>query len=62
MPPQNQYTETLDLDGLPIRTLNLEGLLRTKQTTRDKDVADRVVLERALAALGATPRKSSPDR
>jgi predicted nucleotidyltransferase len=44
-----RYAETVDLDGLPIRTVNLEGLLRTKQTMRDKDVADRIVLERALA-------------
>ena len=43
-----QYAETIDLDGLPLRTINLEGLLRTKQTMRDKDVADRIVLERAL--------------
>ena len=46
-----QYGETVDLDGLLIRTVNLEGLLRTKQTMRDKDVADRVVLERALEVL-----------
>ncbi len=46
-----QYAETVELDGLPIRTVNLEGLLRTKQTVRDKDAADRVVLERALATL-----------
>ena len=43
-----QFAETIDLDGLPIRTVNLEGLLRTKQAMRDKDVADRIVLERAL--------------
>jgi hypothetical protein len=43
-----QYAETIDLDGLPLRTINLEGLLRTKQTMRDKDIADRIVLERAL--------------
>ena len=43
-----QYAETVDLDGLPVHTVNLEGLLRTKQTMRDKDVADRVILERAL--------------
>ena len=46
-----QYAETVDLEGIPIRTVNLEGLLRTKQTTRDKDVADRIVLERALEML-----------
>lgn len=43
-----QYAETLDLDGLPLRTINLEGLLLTKQTMRDKDIADRIILERAL--------------
>ncbi len=43
-----QYAEIIDLDGIPVRTINLEGLLLTKQTMRDKDVADRAVLERAL--------------
>lgn len=46
-----QYSETVDMDGLSICTVNLEGLLRTKQTMRDKDVADRAVLERALEVL-----------
>lgn len=46
-----QYAETIDLDGIPVHTVNLEGLLLTKQTTRDKDVSDRVILERALKAF-----------
>ncbi len=46
-----QYAETIDLDGIPVHTVNLEGLLVTKQTTRDKDVSDRVILERALKAF-----------
>jgi len=46
-----RFAETFDLDGLPIRTVNLEGLLRTKQAMRDKDVADRIVLERALKSF-----------
>ncbi len=46
-----QYAETVDLDGIPVRTINLEGLLLTKQTLREKDIADRIVLERALAVL-----------
>lgn len=46
-----QYAETVDLDGIPVRTLNLEGLLRTKQTLRDKDIADRAILERALETI-----------
>ena len=48
-----QYAQTVDLDGVPVRTINLEGLLLTKQTLRDKDVADRIVIERALAAFRA---------
>lgn len=43
-----QYAITVDLEGIPVRTVSLEGLLRTKQTVRDKDVADRNILERAL--------------
>lgn len=42
----------IDLDGVPLRTLDIEGLLKTKQTARDKDKLDRIVLERALQALG----------
>lgn len=45
------FVETIDLDGIPVRTINLEGLIKTKQTPRDKDVADLRVLERALAEL-----------
>ena len=26
------YAETIDLDGVPVRTVNLEGLLLTKRT------------------------------
>ena len=51
------FAETVDLDGVPARTVNLEGLLRTKQSARAKDTADRIVLERALAAIRETGRK-----
>jgi hypothetical protein len=47
----SQFAQTINLDGIPVRTVNLEGLLKTKQTMRDKDIADRVVLERAIDAL-----------
>ena len=46
-----RYSQTLDLDGIPVRTVNLEGLLLTKQTMRGKDASDRVVIERALAVV-----------
>jgi len=42
------FSEIIDLDGVPVRTVNLEGLLRTKQGAREKDIADRLVLEAAL--------------
>lgn len=46
-----QYTEIIDVDGIKIHTLSLEGLLLTKQSLREKDKADRIVLERALEVL-----------
>lgn len=45
------YAITIDFDGIPVRTLSLEGLLKTKQTSRDKDKLDRLILERALNEL-----------
>ena len=54
----NRFAEVLDLDGIPVRTINPEGLLRTKQTMRDKDVADRIILERALEALRDRAKKT----
>jgi len=40
---------TIDFDGVAIRTVDIEGLLKTKQSSRDKDKLDRIILERALA-------------
>ena len=34
-----------------LRSINLQGLLRTNQTRRDMDIADRIVLERALEII-----------
>ncbi|MBL1274682.1 MAG: hypothetical protein COB30_001195 [Ectothiorhodospiraceae bacterium] len=47
----NSYIETVDADEASVKTLSLEGLLKTKQSARDKNVMDRVVLERAIAAI-----------
>ncbi len=45
------YIETLQLDGTPVRILNLEGLLLTKQGVRSKDQMDAALLRRALETL-----------
>lgn len=42
------HAVTVDLEGVQIRTVDLEGLLKTKQSVRDKDKLDRLVIERAL--------------
>jgi hypothetical protein len=46
-----QYVQTVDVDGVNIRTVSLKGLLLTKKTMREKDLQDCVVIERAIAAL-----------
>lgn len=43
------HAVTIDLDGIPVRTLDLAGMLKTKQSARDRDRMDRFALERALA-------------
>lgn len=50
--------EIVDLDGIPVKTLSLEGLIKTKQSMRDKDVMDRDILERVIEA---TRKKQEPD-
>jgi predicted nucleotidyltransferase len=47
----SRYAQTIDLDGIPVKTLGLEGLLLTKKTMRSKDQADYIVIERALEVL-----------
>ena len=40
--------EVLDVEGIKIVTLNLDGILKTKSGMREKDIADRLVLEKAI--------------
>ncbi len=54
------HEQRLDLDGVPVRTVDLEGLLLTKQTPREQDVADRLVIERALTALRGDSGSGAP--
>ena len=48
----SHYAQTIDLDGIPVKTVSLQGLLLTKRTMRDKDVHDQILIERALDLLG----------
>jgi hypothetical protein len=50
------FVEEVDLDGVPLKLLGLEGLLLTKEGMRDRDRADRRVLELALERLRSTPK------
>lgn len=45
------FAEIIELDEIQIHTVNLEGLLKTKQTVRDKDAADRMVLQQAIELM-----------
>ena len=44
------FAEIIDLEGIPVRTLNLSGLLLTKKTMRQKDQIDAMLIERVLNA------------
>ncbi len=44
------YEQTVDLDGVPVRTVSLEGLLLTKQSQRPQDIQDALILRRAIEA------------
>jgi predicted nucleotidyltransferase len=46
-----EHIRKLEIDGVEIRTLDIEGLLKTKTTYRDKDRIDREVLERLKREL-----------
>jgi hypothetical protein len=42
---------TLNVDGVDITTLDIEGLLKTKTVHREKDLIDRRALSRILEQL-----------
>ena len=54
------FAETIEFEGIPVSTINLEGLLLTKQTLREKDVPDRIILERALEVMRASRHPTDP--
>jgi len=50
------YIETKNIDGIPVSVLTMEGMLKTKITGREKDIPDRIFLERHIEWT----QKSSP--
>ena len=42
---------TLNIDGVNVRALDIEGVLKTKTDYRDKDLIDRKALSRILDQL-----------
>ena len=50
-----QFVESIEIDGVRIRVLSLQGLLKTKAGARPKDLVDAAAIRRALDALGDKP-------
>jgi hypothetical protein len=50
------YVRTLVVDGVEIRTLDIEGLLKTKTNYREKDLLDRQALTKILSQLKQEPK------
>ena len=46
---------TQEIDGVPLRLLDLEGLLKTKQGVRPKDQLDASIIRAALERQGRKP-------
>lgn len=46
------HIEEIDLDGVPVKTLDIYGLLKTKNSVREKDISDRKILEKVIALMG----------
>jgi hypothetical protein len=47
------FVRSIVIEGVPVRVLNIDGLLRTKTQTREKDILDRRMLERIKRDLAA---------
>jgi hypothetical protein len=50
-----RLTEDIELEGVRLRVLSLEGLLKTKSGARPKDQLDAAAIARALEQLGRRP-------
>jgi hypothetical protein len=45
------HIQTVVLNGIPVVTLDVDGMLQTKRTTRESDLPDRLKLERLKNAM-----------
>jgi hypothetical protein len=55
-----QHIQTVLLNGVPVVTLDVDGMLQTKRTTRESDIPDRLKLERLKNAMRERARKDPP--
>ena len=46
------HVREIEIEGVRIRVLNIDGLLKTKTRTREKDILDRSMLEQIRRRLG----------
>lgn len=56
-----QHIQTVVLHGIPLVTLDVDGMLHTKRTTRASDIPDRLKLERLKNALREQTQNLSKD-
>ena len=54
------HVQTVIFEGLPVVTLDVDGMLLTKQTSRETDIPDRLKLERLRNALRAQAAGAEP--
>lgn len=57
------HVHTVDFEGQPVVTLDVDGMLLTKKTSREADISDRLKLERLRNALRvqAVAKQPKPD-
>lgn len=54
------HVQTVIFEGLPVVTLDVDGMLLTKKTSRETDIPDRLKLERLRNALRAQVGGAQP--
>ena len=54
------HVQTLMFNGIPVVTLDVDGMLLSKKTTRESDIPDRLKLERLRSALRARENPAKP--